>query len=312
MKSTHTLTSIFNSNIEVLEKELEGLVLPKDAENIQQIVSKHLDLMLEDEGDFRQNLTQAEDYILQASLSLLSAQQTMVKELNKNSNSSIHSTTFEKASKENPLRPTKVISNNQTIGGTAIGSTAGALLFGTWGAVFGAIAGTAIVLYYASNQSSVSDNKEKQSTEKPLLPTSMAIDVKLFTNIVRNICESVDSIIETFRAQINRVVHKYENQEKPTLEREYRFLLEGIQSLLGYERTHSADDEKYVKKLQIRIEDIAELLENYNLSVENYSEECEHWFEKVVSPETKETRMVYPAIVKDGQAVLKGKVFVCE
>lgn len=307
-----TLRSLFESQCDQLEEKLAGLKLPDDSQNIQNIVSDYLNKLLEDEGDFRQNLTQAEDYILQASLTLLSAQQTMVKELNKNSNSSIRSTTFEKASKENPLRPTKVISNNQTIGGTAIGSTAGALLFGTWGAVFGAIAGTAIVLYYASNQSSVSDNKEKQSTEKPLLPTSTAIDVKLFTNIVRNICESVDSIIETFRAQINRVVHKYENQEKPTLEREYRFLLEGIQSLLGYERTHSADDEKYVKKLQIRIEDIAELLENYNLSVENYSEECEHWFEKVVSPETKETRMVYPAIVKDGQAVLKGKVFVCE
>lgn len=307
-----TLRSLFESQCDQLEEKLAGLKLPDDSQNIQNIVSDYLNKLLEDEGDFRQNLTQAEDYILQASLSLLSAQQTMVKELNKNSNSSIRSTTFEKASKDNPLRPTKVISNNQTIGGTAIGSTAGALLFGTWGAVFGAIAGTAIVLYYASNQSSVSDNKEKQSTEKPLLPTSTAIDVKLFTNIVRNICESVDSIIETFRAQINRVVHKYENQEKPTLEREFRFLLEGIQSLLGYERTHSADDEKYVKKLQIRIEDIAELLENYNLSVENYSEECEHWFEKVVSPETKETRMVYPAIVKDGQAVLKGKVFVCE
>ena len=307
-----TLKSLFESQCDQLEEKLSGLKLPEDSQKVQGIVSDYLNKLLEDDGDFRQNLTQAEDYILQASLSLLSAQQTMVKELNKNSYSSIHSTTFEKASKENPLRPTKVISNNQTIGGTAIGSTAGALLFGTWGAVFGAIAGTAIVLYYASNQSSVSDNKEKQSTEKPLLPTSTAIDVKLFTNIVRNICESVDSIIETFRAQINRVVHKYENQEKPTLEREYRFLLEGIQSLLGYERTHSADDEKYVKKLQIRIEDIAELLENYNLSVENYSEECEHWFEKVVSPETKETRMVYPAIVKDGQAVLKGKVFVCE
>lgn len=307
-----TLKSLFESQCDQLEEKLSGLKLPEDSQKVQGIVSDYLNKLLEDEGDFRQNLTQAEDYILQASLSLLSAQQTMVKELNKNSNSSIRSTTFEKASKENPLRPTKVISNNQTIGGTAIGSTAGALLFGTWGAVFGAIAGTAIVLYYASNQSSVSDNKEKQSTEKPLLPTSTAIDVKLFTNIVRNICESVDSIIETFRAQINRVVHKYGNQEKPTLEREYRFLLEGIQSLLGYERTHSADDEKYVKKLQIRIEDIAELLENYNLSVENYSEECEHWFEKVVSPETKEIRMVYPAIVKDGQAVLKGKVFVCE
>ena len=70
MKNTHTLASMFESNIEVLEKELDGLILPKDAENIQQIVSKYLDLMLEDEGEFRQNLTQAEDYILQASLSL--------------------------------------------------------------------------------------------------------------------------------------------------------------------------------------------------------------------------------------------------
>ena len=312
MKNTHTLASMFESNKVVIEKELDGLILPKDAEKIQQIVSKYLDLMLEDEGEFRQNLTQAEDYILQASLSLLNAQQTMVKELNKNSNTSIGSTTFENTSKENPLRPIKVASNSQTIGGTAIGSTAGALLFGTWGAVFGAIAGTAIVLYYASSQFYVSESKLKQTTEKPLFPTSTAIDVKLFTNIVRNICESVDSIIETFRSQINRVVHKYESQEKPTLEREYRFLLEGIQSLLGYERTHSVDGEKYVKKLQIRIEDIAELLENYNLLVEDYSEEHEHWFEKVVSPETKETRMVYPAIVKDGQAVLKGKVFVCE
>ena len=304
-----TLKSLFESQCNQLEEKLAGLNLPDDSQKIQYIVSDYLNKLLEDEGDFRQNLTQAEDYILQASLSLLNAQQTMIRELNNTPKPSVNPTTFENSLKQDSPR---IISNSQTIGGTAIGGTAGALLFGTWGAVFGAIAGTAIVLYYASNQSSVSENKQKQSTEKPLLPTSTAIDVKLFTNIVRIICESVDSIIETFRAQINRVVHKYESQEKPTLEREYRFLLEGIQSLLGYERTHSVDDEKYVKKLQIRIEDIAELLENYNISVENYSEECEHWFEKVVSPETKETRMVYPAIVKDGQAVLKGKVFVCE
>lgn len=304
-----TLKSLFESQCNQLEEKLAGLNLPDDSQKIQYIVSDYLNKLLEDEGDFRQNLTQAEDYILQASLSLLNAQQTMIRELNNTPKPSVNPTTFENSLKQDSPR---IISNSQTIGGTAIGSTAGALLFGTWGAVFGAIAGTAIVLYYASNQTSTSDNSQKQFTEKPLLPTTTAINVKLFTNIVRKICESVDSIIETFRAQINRVVHKYESQEKPTLEREYRFLLEGIQSLLGYERTHSVYDEKYVKKLQIRIEDIAELLENYNISVENYSEECELWFEKVVSPETKETRMVYPAIVKNGQAVLKGKVFVCE
>ena len=65
---------MFESNKHVLEKELTGLVLPKDAEKIQQIVCKFLNSMFENDGEYRQQLTQAEDYILQAALGLLNAQ----------------------------------------------------------------------------------------------------------------------------------------------------------------------------------------------------------------------------------------------
>ena len=60
----------------------------------------------------------------------------------------------------------------------------------------------------------------------------------------------------------------------------------------------------------MRIEDLAEALENYNLSVEEYVEEHSGWFETVESTKVETPQMVYPAIVKEGQAVLSGKVFV--
>lgn len=131
----------------------------------------------------------------------------------------------------------------------------------------------------------------------------------MLLSIIENICESVDELISTFRSQIKKVVHKYENQEKPTIERDYRFLLEGIQSLLGYKRTHTEEEDKYVKKLQLRIEDVGELLENYNLEVVDFDGNNEYLFEVVTGQDVIAPKMVYPAIVKNGNAVLKGKIF---
>ena len=116
--------------------------------------------------------------------------------------------------------------------------------------------------------------------------------------------------MSTFRSQINRVIDKYESREKPTIEKEYRFLLESIQTLVGYKRTHDEGEDKYIKKLQIRIEDLSECLENYNLSLEDYTGENDSFFDIISSPETKEKKMVYPAIVKEGVVMIKGKVFI--
>jgi hypothetical protein len=318
MEHKKTLKELFESRKNELSEKLSTLSLPKDASKIQSVVTDYLNELFDSDGEFRQNLTQSEDYILQAAMSLLNAQQSMVGEF------TLPKFADGKKNSEDKQQPETIpvpdfggsLKNEQypyVVGGTTVGGAAGALIFGTWGAVFGAIAGTALVLYYSSQlpQNSNKNKKIPPQTRieaKPVVK-EQKINVDVFTNIVGSICDSVDTLIQTFRAQINRVVDKYESIEKPSLEQEYRFLIEGIQTLVGYKRTH-ADDDKYTSKLQMRIEDLAETLENYNLTVEDYTEENKSWFEAVESSKVDTPKMVYPAIVKNGSIILQGKVFI--
>lgn len=297
-----TLYSLFISSKDELTSQLEGLTLPSGAQEVQSCVVKYFNKIFDADGDFRQNLTQSEDYILQAAISMLTMQQSMMGTLIPTYDN--RSMLSDDASKSTRLDSSKAVTGQLLpLGGSALGGTTGALLFGTWGAVFGAIAGTAVSMYFSSRMSL---NTTVTNEEYPSDPAESELNVDAFIEIIGKICQSVDSLIETFRAQINRVVNKYENQEKATLEKDFRFLLEGIQSLVGYKRTHSEEEPKYIRKLKERIEDVGELLENYNLAIVDYTEDNEYMFEVV---DGQETRMVLPAIVKEGAVVIKGKIF---
>lgn len=93
------------------------------------------------------------------------------------------------------------------------------------------------------------------------------------------------------------------------MEKEYRFLLESVQSLIGYKRAHN-EDEKFLRKIQERIEDMADILDNYNLSVVDYTEDNKNWFDVIESPNTIVLTQVLPAIIKNHNVVLKGRVFI--
>lgn len=314
METKETLKELFDSRKDELAQSLANLSLPKEAMLVQTTVTSYLNKLFDSNGDYRQNLTQSEDYILQAAMSLLNAQQSMIGEFAKsaikvqveNSKANVGNTTIK--SVQNGLTKEQCPA---ILGGSAVGGTVGALTLGTWGAVFGAIAGTALVLYYASSQQTI-QSKEEKMPERTSLPkpeiSSQKIKVDTFIDIVSNICDSVDSLILTFRAQINRVVEKYENQEKPTLEKEYGLLLDSIQALLGSNSLEK--DEKWQKRLCSRIEDVAESLENYELEIVNYSEATKSFFNETVSENVHETTMVLPAIIKHGAIVRKGKVFI--
>ena len=298
-----TLYSLFISSKDELTSQLEGLTLPSGAQKAHSCVVKYFNKIFDTNGDFRQNLTQSEDYILQAAISMLTMQQSMMSEL---------APTYDQYSMLSAQTPKPTCCNQRKafigkllpLGGSAIGGTAGALLVGTWGAVFGAIAGTAVAMYFSTRMlPEIATTQEVRTSE--VIESELNIDA--FIEIIGKICQSVDSLIDTFRAQINRVANKYEAQEKATLEKDFRFLLEGIQSLVGYKRTHSEEEPKYIRKLKERIEDVGELLENYNLTIVDYTEDNEYMFDVV---DGQETRMVLPAIVKEGAAVVvKGKIF---
>lgn len=317
MKTKQSLTSMFESNKEVLVKELSGLTLPKDAAKIQNVVSNYLNAMFDNDGEYRQNLTQAEDYILQAALSLLNDQQNMSRKLSEN----IHTGNVESQPEAEEIPTSSASSHNyrdMNVDGTKIllgsggGAIVGKMILGSWGAIFGAIAGTALVLYMSTQYTTHKPAPKPDLRRKALTiehDTSAPIDVEAFIDIISHTCESVDSLINTFRAQIQRVVDKYESQEKPTLEKEYSTLLESIQSLLGVAYANQPDD-KRLKKIDQRIEELAESLENYDLEVISYSDDKKKLFETFTSPNVTEPTMICPAIVKKENIVKKGKIFI--
>lgn len=309
-----TLCELFESNKAELQQALTEMVLPKDLNRVQETVSSYLGKVFDSEGEFRQNLTQSEDYILEAAISLLNAQQkisvALTKEVGNSSAPKLMRPTAT-TQEETPSPRGLKTDTNYMFAGVAGGAIAGKLLLGGWGAVFGAIAGVAVSVYL-SNRTQVQAKPNSQAAPKTLIEDNpnKPIDVECFLSIIYNVCESVDNLIGTFRAQVNRVVQKYESQEKPSLDKEYRILLENIQSLVGYERNHDATEEKYIKKVQERIEDLAELLDNYDITLENYSDEKASWFDKVASPNATELKEVFPAVVKKGTLIIPGRVFI--
>lgn len=319
----HTLASMFESNKQALGQALEGLALPKDASKIQSVVSEYFDELFNQNGEYRQNLSQAEDYILQAALSLLNAQQEMGKKLSEKVvlvTPKALDNEESKQEKEQTLgqKPIERFLNQQvdakkTLIGAGGGALLGKVVLGTgWGAVFGAIAGTALVLYMATQANEKPNIKKKTLEAKPSATSYIQnnpINVDAFLNVVQQTCESIDTLITTFRNQIKKVVNKYESQEKPTLEKEYGILLDSIQSLLGVAYSKQTD-EKRLKKIDERIEQLVDSLENYGLEVVSYSDEQKGLFDELSSDKVTEPTMICPAIIKENNIIRKGKVFI--
>lgn len=252
---TVTLKSIFESNKEELSSKLAKLSLPKDSELIQQTVTDFLGNLFENEGLYRQNLTESEDYLLQSILRLLQAQQDIAtnfaKSAEKENSRGINMTQKHEVE---PLSPYVAAA------GAGVGALAGGLI-GTWWAVAGGIAGTALVVYYASN-----GRKKTISNTQKDKGISSTIDVAVFLTIVEKICQSIDDVITTYRIQVKRLQNVYEQREKPNLLNDYSTLMEQIANVCSV--THSIK-ETVPSKLLNAIEIMKESLENYNLRYEN-------------------------------------------
>lgn len=315
-----TLSSIFDKTKGELVSSLSNLMLPKDSVQVQQIITDYLNNVCDENSDYRQNLTQSEDYILQAALSMLNAQRDMVSALNHTPNSEEQHTNIEPSINETATvlqGPTGLgtASLSSTSGYTIIGAGGGALvgklIFGGWGAVFGAIAGNAVALYLSQqSQSSVQEKKRiaSISTVAPVKVCDTPVNTELLLNVIQQICDSLDNLIATFRAQIQRVVTKYESQQAPSLEDDYIDLLEKIQALIGASAMSKENDSKS-KRIEQRIQLLEECLENYNLKVVIYNGQNDQLFIFQPSTNVTDTVMVLPAITKNESIVIKGKVF---
>ena len=311
-----TLRSLFELAKPELELSLQGLQLPKDSSKIQDIVTKQMNNLLNPDSDFCQGLTMAEGYMVQAALSLLNAEQSLLKKMQPAISKSYSFEQLKRTSKNDDLKlseePHAAMAGagaGAFIGGL-VGSSFSAMSFGAvgWASVFGAIAGTAVSAYVVKHIGKKQDVVLKSNLILEHKADSV-IDVSSFIEVIANICDNVDSLLEIFRNQISKVVEQSEKNAKMTLEGDYRLLLENVQSLIGFNRTHN-EDEKYARKINERIEEFVDCLDNYDLTVVDYSAENAKMFEQIPSSKTNEVTMAYPAIVKKGVVVLKGKVFI--
>lgn len=248
-----TLTNVFESHKEALSEKLKGLSLPHDARKVQEIVADFLNCLFESDGIYRQNLNQSEDYILQSALQLLQAQQTISSEVI----STVKTT--------NQVQSTSVNANAKKVNkytpvlGAGAGAIAGSLL-GSWGAVCGAIAGTAIAIYCATKSSKTTLNKENSGITAPV------INIDVFTDIVKKVCESIDNLMQTYRVQVKRIENLYSQTEKPSLLHECSALFTQITNV--YKAVESNKDNTPAKVINAT-EMLIESLENYGLTIKD-------------------------------------------
>lgn len=254
MDTNITLKSVFSSTKEELAQKLSNLSLPKDATKVQGILTDHLSALFENENGYRQNLTESEDYILQSVLRLLNSQQNIAKAIAESARTTIPQNS-QSSKKQNTPNPYAAVA------GAGVGAVAGGLL-STWAAVAGAIAGTALVLYFSAKPITKQSPASSEDQQKLPVPT---IDVNVFTNIVESICESIDGVIDTYRIQVKRVANVYEQREKPSLTSDYSALLEQITNVYNV----CTSTEGVPAKVKNAVEMLAESLENYNLKIEN-------------------------------------------
>lgn len=251
---TRTLSAIFESGRAELAQKLKDCSLPKDAQVVQTIVSEYFNTILDSEGEYRQSLTQSEDYILHAALQLLQAQQNITSKFAASLSVSTPTAT--------PTNQTSNTSNGyKPIIGAGIGAIAGGVL-GTWAAVCGAIAGTAVVIYCSNKQCKSAKSTAGAKKFDPV--TTNGIDIIKFCAIIGEICQSIDSLMDTYRTQVKRVENIHAQTEKPSILLECQALFNQVANL---HKVVEVNKDEIPPKVLNAINLLEESLENYGLII---------------------------------------------
>ena len=314
METQYSLVSIFEENKQELKERLLGKSFPKDAKEVHDVVNAYFEEILGKENLFRQRLKPSEEYILNAAMSLLNAQQSMYGDIIQQEIKGMESVEYYPESDDLiPIEESKkniVEGTGIGIGASALGVGAYALGASVYGGLIVTVTTVAIGLYVVSklnDKRRFQIQREEPTSEFFLLDKKL--DVDKFISIICNICKQIDELMNTYRVQIAQVRNSYKSKEEISLEKDFKLLLSSIQMMLGISYEEDAS-EKCLKKLKERVEEVGESLENYGIKVIKYSDEVKAAFEIVRRENIEQPKTLIPALEKDGTIVLRGKVAV--
>lgn len=292
-----TLLSLFEQSEAELRTQLSGLVLPRDSETLNNILTNlfvdHIKV-----NEYKETLTDSEMALFQSAIQLvedsLQVQHNMITFAGKRSPSSHQ----EIVVRNSPSSKKTLINKSQIaiLGVTAIGVLAGALP--NVGTVLLAIVATATGLWVSK------DGCKKTKVHESFVPQELTVNVNAIIDTTKKICQSVDNLMGVYQTNIDNFKARIDSRPEPSLYNTYGYLLSRLADLYRDSTNNASTDE-------IR-NDIAKLfktLKNYNYEFVNYSEETKQFFDveeltEITAPEESEV-----AIIESGHCIVKGKYY---
>lgn len=296
--NTISLLSLFQQSELELKAQLSGLVLPKDEDKLNRVLSNlFIEHILVDK--YKEELTNSELAIFQSAIQLVEESLKLQQDIFSFTQDINASSSTEIIKYEKDIDSKWLLNKNQitVLGTTAIGVLAGAVT--NVGTILLAIVATAAGLWIS---------KESRDTEIKVQEKIVAKDIQVnadaIINAARNICQSVDRLMDTYHTNIHNVKSRMENQTKPTLHNMYGYLLDRLAILYRDKSNHAPEED-----IEDDISKIFKTLKNYRYELVNYSEENKHLFdieeiEGISEPEETEV-----AILENGICIKEGKYY---
>lgn len=292
-----TLLSLFEQSEGELKSHLSGLILPRDSETLNNILTNlfvdHIKV-----NEYKETLTDSEMALFQSAIQLvedsLQVQHNMITFAGKRSPSSHQ----EIVVRNSPSSKKTLINKSQIaiLGVTATGVLAGALP--NVGTILLAIVATATGLWVSK------DGCKKNEVHETLVPQELVVNVNAIIDTTKKICQSVDNLMGVYQTNIDNFKARIDSRPEPTLYNAYGYLLNRLADLYRDSTNNATTDE--IKN------DIAKLfktLKNYNYEFVNYSEDSKRYFDIEEVEEIEFPMEDEVAILENGNCIVKGKYY---
>ena len=298
--NTISLLSLFQQSETELKAQLKGLVLPKDEDKLNRVLSnlfiEHIHV-----EKYKEELTNSELSIFQSAIQLveesLKLQQDMFS-FTQNTHASSFTEVI-KYKKDNDAAPQWRLNKNQItlLGTTAVGVLAGAAT--NVGTVLLAIVATAAGLWISKESR---DNEFK--VQERVVAKDIQVNADAIINAARNICQSIDRLMDMYQTNINNLKSRMETKNQPTLQNMYGYLLDRLANLYR-DKTNQAPAED----IEDDISKIFKTLKNYRYKFVNYSEENKHMFDVEEIDGISEPEETEVAILENDICIKEGKYY---
>lgn len=296
--NTISLLSMFQQSEAELKAQLTGLVLPKDEDKLNRVLSnlfvEHIHI-----ERYKDELTNSELAIFQSAIQLVEESLKLQQDIFSFTQNTTASSSAEVIKYEKDAYPQWRLNKNQItlLGTTAVGILAGAAT--NVGTVLLAIVVTAAGLWIS---------KESHDNEIKVLEKIVAKDIQVnadaIINAARNICQSIDRLMDMYQTNIENLKSRIDNKPQPNLQNTYGYLLDRLANLYR-DTTNQASAED----IEDDISKIFKTLKNYRYEFVNYSEENKHMFDVEEIDGISEPEETEVAILENGICIKEGKYY---